>query len=256
MIHLMAAVSVGCAGWSIPRQEQPHFPAEGSHLERYASRLPVVEINSSFYRPHRTTTYERWANAVPAHFRFAVKMPKAITHVGKLAGSKELLDAFLNEVNGLGPKLGVLLVQLPPSLEFERSLAECFFTALREQHPGPVACEPRHPSWFEPPAGELLSRMRVARVAADPSPVPTAALPGGWDGLAYHRFHGSPRMYYSAYSDELLARLAGQLVEQSASGADVWCVFDNTAAGFAMTNALSLHERITESRLPNKRRTS
>ncbi|MDQ3815662.1 MAG: DUF72 domain-containing protein, partial [Armatimonadota bacterium] len=79
-----AHIYIGCAGWSIPSPHAPEFPAAGSHLERYAARFPAVEINSSFYRPHRPQTYERWAAAVPTHFQFAVKVPKIITHERRL----------------------------------------------------------------------------------------------------------------------------------------------------------------------------
>jgi uncharacterized protein YecE (DUF72 family) len=235
-----ASLFIGCAGWNIPRQEQARFPAGGSHLERYAARLPAVEINSSFYRPHRPATYARWAETAPPGFRFAVKAPRTITHEAKLAPAAGLLDAFLTEVSGLGDQLGILLVQLPPSLRFERATAESFFAALRERYAGAVACEPRHPSWFGPEAEALLRAMRIARVAADPAPVPAAPLPGGWEGVSYHRLHGSPKMYYSAYSETFLKRLAGELAERAASGVETWCIFDNTAAGFAMPNALSL----------------
>ena len=110
---------VGCAGWNVPSQEKSAFPDGGSHLVRYAGGLPVVEINSSFYRTHRPATYARWAGAVPPAFRFAVKVPKAITHEAKLVGADGLLEAFLAEAGALGAKLGVLLVQLPPSLRFD-----------------------------------------------------------------------------------------------------------------------------------------
>lgn len=78
----------------------------GSHLERYGAVLNAVEINTSFYRPHRTATYTRWAASVPEDFRFAVKVPKTITHERRLKDVGELLDRFLSEAGGLGPKLG------------------------------------------------------------------------------------------------------------------------------------------------------
>ncbi len=240
----MASVMIGCAGWSIPREAQAEFPLEGSHLERYARQLAAVEINSSFYRPHRRVTYEKWAAAVPADFRFAVKMPKAITHVAKLVDTGAGLDAFLAEVGGLGVKLGVLLVQLPPSLRFDAGVAGKFLEELRARHAGAVACEPRHPSWFGPQAEALFGAMRVARAAADPPPVPAAARPGGWGRFGYHRLHGSPKMYYSAYGEDSLERVAGELTRRRAAGEDAWCIFDNTAVGAATANALELQGKV------------
>jgi uncharacterized protein YecE (DUF72 family) len=191
----MAPVMVGTAAWSIPAQHADGFPAEGSHLERYSRRFPAVEINSSFYRPHRPSTYQRWASTVPAHFRFAVKVPKEITHLRRLADIDEPLERFLSEAGALGEKLGPLLVQLPPGFAFDERRVSAFLERLRGRTQGDVACEPRHRSWFTAEAERLLSEFRIARVAADPALVPAAAEPGGWPGFAYHRLHGSPRMY-------------------------------------------------------------
>jgi len=151
------------------RNTPGRFPAAGTHLERYAAAFPAVEINSSFYRPHRPATYARWAASVPAEFRFAVKVPREITHRRRLIDVRELVDSFLAEVGALGEKLGPLLVQLPPSLTFAAPAAASFFATLRERHTGGVACEPRHPSWFRPEAERLLTDYRIARVAADPA---------------------------------------------------------------------------------------
>jgi len=90
----MAEYRVGCAGWALTKANQAAFPAEGTHLQRYAGRLNAVEINSSFYRPHRLATYEQWAASVPATFRFAVKLPKAITHDQRLVAADVLLDVI------------------------------------------------------------------------------------------------------------------------------------------------------------------
>jgi uncharacterized protein YecE (DUF72 family) len=235
-----AALYVGCAGWTISKIHRAKFPAEGSHLARYASRLPAVEINSSFYKPHRPATYARWADSVPPTFRFAIKAPKAITHLARLVGAEEQLATFLNEVLGLGDKLGPLLVQLPPSLEFAPTVADAFFAAVRRRFDGNIVCEPRHASWFTAESEALLVRFHVARAAADPAVVPAAAEPGGWPGIVYYRLHGSPDCYYSAYSAEYLVSQSQKLQRVRASGAPAWCIFDNTAAGAATADALSL----------------
>jgi uncharacterized protein YecE (DUF72 family) len=133
-------------------------------------------------------------------------------------------------------------VQLPPSLAYDGASAESFLRSLRAQFSGLVVLEPRHPSWFEADAEQLLTDHQVARVAADPARVPAAALPGGWPGLAYFRLHGSPDMYRSAYDAEFLDRLAVELARSTA--AERWCIFDNTTLGAAAGNALSLRERL------------
>lgn len=231
---------IGTAGWGIPALHKDDFPQSGSHLERYAKRLPIVEIDTSFYKPHRRKTYERWARSVPGHFRFAVKTPKSMTHENRLVGCETLADEFLQQVEGLGEKLSVLLVQLPPSLPFEPDVASDFFDMLRERAQARLACEPRHPSWFEAQAEALLNSFRIARVAADPAPVPAAAMPGGRSDLAYFRWHGVPRIYYSDYDAESLDRIGRQVEATAASAAEVWGIFDNTASGHALGNALKI----------------
>jgi uncharacterized protein YecE (DUF72 family) len=239
-------VRIGCAGWSLPRAEQARFVAGGSHLERYASRFDAVEINSSFHRPHRPATYERWSASVPSSFRFSVKLPKTITHGLRLRDAGELLAAFLAEAAGLGDKLGCLLVQLPPSLSLEPAVAADFFADLRARSSVPVACEPRHASWFDPEADDLLRELGLARAAADPARVPAAAEPGGWRGMSYYRLHGSPRTYYSAYPEEYLEALASRIQADAAAGRAVWCIFDNTTLGAATSNALDLRSLLSK----------
>ena len=235
-------IRIGTAGWAIPARYRHLFPETGNGLERYASRFNAAEINSTFYRSHKPRAYARWAEAVPDDFRFAVKAPRAITHERRLAEPADLLDAFLNEVGVLGLKLGPLLVQLPPSFAFDAAVTELFFRLLRTRFDGFVACEPRHPSWFDGEADRLLADHAVAHVAADPARVPQAALPGGSDRLVYVRLHGSPRMYFSAYKTSFLADLAERL--RAGAAAEAWCIFDNTASGAALGDALALQEQL------------
>ncbi|HEY8434023.1 MAG TPA: DUF72 domain-containing protein [Sphingomicrobium sp.] len=235
---------IGTAGWSIPRQYAGRFPAEGTSLERFAGRFSAAEINSSFHRPHRPATWERWRDSVPANFRFSVKVPKEITHQRKLIDPAEPLERFIDQARLLGNKLAVLLVQLPPKLAFDAAVACEFFTALIARSSGRIACEPRHPSWFGPDADEMLARLNIARVAADPAPCPAAAVPDTWSGLAYFRLHGSPKMYRSPYG-ERVHDYADELKRALDSGREAWCIFDNTASSAAMGDALALMDELS-----------
>ncbi|MBN8809423.1 MAG: DUF72 domain-containing protein [Sphingomonas sp.] len=213
-------------------------------LARYATRFDAVEVNSSFYRPHLSKTYARWAASVPDDFRFAVKLPKAITHEARLVGGDALLAAFAAQTGWLGEKRGPILVQLPPSLAFDASVAATFFdTCRRHLGEAPIACEPRHAGWFADAADALLVAHRVARVAADPAPVPAAATAGGWRGLRYVRLHGSPHIYRSSYDDAAIDRE----VMAARAASDSWTIFDNTASGAATANALTMLARVTAS---------
>lgn len=238
-VRLPPGLGIGTAGWSIPRDLASEFPAEGSSLSRYSAIFNVAEINSTFHRAHRQSTWERWRDSVPPSFRFSVKVPKLITHDRKLVDCDALMDGFLSEANRLDEKLAVLLVQLPPKLAFDQEIAAPFFARLRSRTNVRIACEPRHPSWFGAEPSKLLEHFEVARVAADPPVCESASTPGGWMGLSYWRLHGSPNMYRSSYMDRLQI-YATKLKDGLRKRSEVWCIFDNTASSAGAGDALAL----------------
>jgi uncharacterized protein YecE (DUF72 family) len=226
---------IGCAGWNLPKDLRD--PAL-SYLGRYGQLFNCVEINSSFYRHHQPKTYARWADSVPENFRFSVKVPKAITHTAN--GGQADPDRFLSEVRELGNKLGPLLIQFPPKAAFKRAAANELFLRFREKFEGEMVCEPRHSTWFEFEAYDLLKAYSISLVSADPKPVPLS--PGVLECRSrYYRLHGSPKIYHSEYTAEFL-RL---FVECEALGdAGTWVIFDNTALGHAYYNARALIESV------------
>lgn len=236
----MNHVLIGTAGWAIPASLADSFPGDGPHLERYARVMNAAEINSSFHRPHRRSTYERWSSLVPDDFAFSVKIPKTISHQKRCAGCADELEQFLNETAGLGEKRRLLLLQLPPSFQFEEERFEQFFDLCDRLAAPLIVCEPRHASWFTPEADALLEAWQVARAGADPARVSGAETPGGWTGVSYVRMHGTPRVYYSSYSDERIDHAASLM---SMAPNEAWCIFDNTASGAAAGDALRLCSR-------------
>jgi uncharacterized protein YecE (DUF72 family) len=243
------SVLVGTAGWSVAACYLQSIPAGGSHLERYGRSFPITEITTSFYRHHQAKTYAHWALSVGDDFRFCVKTPRTLTHEGSLVcGRSADLDRFLLEVAGLGGKLRALLVQLPPSLEFDRTDTARFFRRLRRRVPDAVAivCEPRHESWSTNEVDLQLKELGVSRAAADPARWGRDAQPGGDHHLEYFRMHGSPRIYHSEYDSARLGELAGTLSAAARRSTQVWCIFDNTAQGHAIGNALALQSRLAQ----------
>lgn len=232
-------IRVGCAGWSIPREHAALFGAGDSLLSRYATRFDAVEINSSFYRPHQPKTYARWAASVPADFRFSVKLPQTLSHERALRGCGPLLGGFLEQVQPLGRKLGGFLLQLPPSLAFDARIAATFFALLRRRTDARVACEARHASWFTAHAVALLARHGITQVAVDPALMPEAGLPAGDRRWHYWRWHGAPRIYYSAYGEAALQSRVPIVRAHPARG-ETWIIFDNTAHGHAIADAASM----------------
>lgn len=223
---------IATAAWSIPQKVADRFAQEGSSLTRYASVFDGVEINSTFYRRHKASTYARWAGSVPDSFRFAVKIPKEITHTRAMKDIAEPFGAFLEDIRPLGAKRGPLLCQLPPSLAFDADALDSAFNTVRNADDGPIVIEVRHKSWASAEALDLLKSYAINRVLADPPPV--------WPmedfdmPPKYVRLHGKPKIYYSSYADEQIRPFSDVLA------ADSWCVFDNTASGAAIDNALTL----------------
>ena len=239
-----SGVRLGLAGWSeaVSRHGAffpSPFPPHRTSLAKYATTFDFVEINASFYRPFRPETYAKWADDVPSGFRFAVKMHRLITHYTRLKNTA-LLEPFFESVAGLGGKLAVVLVQLPPSLAFDTAVAAAFFDALRTRYAGAVVCEPRHASWTSPEASALLAGHRIGLVRIE---IPSPERERGHDDVPlYIRLHGAPRRYYSAYSEEQLARLADFL--RLNAQRQRFVVFDNTASNAGVRNALHLRRLV------------
>jgi uncharacterized protein YecE (DUF72 family) len=238
----LTTARIGTAGWALPKALRVSQDDDKSVLQQYAELFDAVEINSSFYRPHRRATYERWRAAVPRSFRFSVKMSRTITHELGLVRCRSETASFMETVRGLDDKLAVLLVQLPRSRTFEKSVAAAFFKALRRETAAQIVCEARSPGWFTKAATAVLEEYGTIRAVADP-------VPSGceWDApaqppFAYFRLHGSPRMYYSAYSLDDLRGVAA-----AARARQTWCIFDNTAAGAAWSDATALQRLLAAS---------
>jgi uncharacterized protein YecE (DUF72 family) len=232
---------VGTAGWNIPLAFRLGSNPKASLLENYGLQFNAVEINSSFYRPHKFSTYAKWASLVPEGFSFSVKLPKTITHDSRLVNVDERLNVFAEQVLGLGNKLGCLLVQLPPSLKFSQSDAKPTFQKLQQIFSCPIVCEPRHLTWFSSDTDNFLKDSGVSRVAADPAICIDAAKPGGDLATCYYRLHGSPEKYFSDYNDIDIQNYAN-LIRKNKTCSQMWCIFDNTGNGRATPNALTLKQ--------------
>lgn len=240
-------VYVGTSGWSLARDLAPGSSPELSGLQRYAEYFNAVEINTTFYRRPRPGTIERWESATPPDFRFAVKLPRSITHEARLVGVEEEVREFCQLCEHFGEKLGPLLVQLPPSLAFEAGVARPFLEAMAQATRARVVLEPRHVTWFSDSVESLLRDHGITRVAADPACCPAAAVPVSSRGLCYFRWHGAPKRYFSAYQPEAIAHLANSILRARVSGggrALTYCFLDNTALGAAPVNALSLKSQL------------
>lgn len=265
-------VVVGTSGWSYPEWRGAYYPSglpQRRQLPYLASQLRTVELNASFYRTQRLTSYQSWHDRTPGDFVFAVKGPRTITHVRRLRDAAVPLARFLvSGVFALGNKLGPMLWQLPPTLRFDPALMANFLDLLPEdtetalnlalRHGAPIpgdqlvswqgrhrplrhAVEARHPSFRSDAFATMLLERGIALVVSDS--------PGAWPCLerdtadfGYLRLHGDTELYVSAYSDAALRRWAAKIRTLTARGRDTYVYFDNTANAAAPQDAERLSE--------------
>lgn len=233
---------IGTAGWNIPSQIRDLFPKSGAVLQRYSSVFNCVEINSSFYRDHKPETYARWSDSVPPSFLFSVKLSRYFTQETRLEDVGGKLKQVLEGISHLKEKWGILLVQLPPSLDFKEKIVGNFLGKLRDFYSGTVVWEPRHKSWATEEAAKLFLKFGIRKVVADPEPCPVSAdFNQAVRGAVYFRLHGSPEIYKSRYSEKYIRDLAEKVQLQIKEAIpQTWIVFDNTTFGYASENALEL----------------
>lgn len=241
----MVPFYVGTAAWNIPKTfahlfhkgDEPVFPI----LKRYSNILNAVEINSTFYKDHQAKTFERWAQTVPQNFRFSVKLSKQFTHVQKLQISNTEVCSSISTIKSLGNKLGVLLIQLPPKLEFNHDVSTRFFDIIRSCYDGHVVLEPRHVTWVDSTALQLLNDFGISKVCADPERCPIDTSIHEWKNIKYYRLHGSPDIYKSTYEAHYIESVSQEIRSRKV---ETWCIFDNTTFGWATENAIALQKLI------------
>jgi uncharacterized protein YecE (DUF72 family) len=240
---------VGTSGWSYGWQE--FYPADlpsREYLQYYSGQFRTVEINYSFYHLPRPSTYEKWAAQTPDGFVFAVKLSRFITHVKRLSGVEVEVEKFLSNASTLGPKLGPLLVQLPPSLNINCDLLEGFLAAVQDVRKAcrisgapRLAFEFRHPSWFSPSGVEgVVKTLRshgAAFAMAHSGRYPYPETEPITADFVYLRFHGPDRMFASLYGAERLSRWVPGIRRWLREGLDVYVYFNNDVNAFAVSDA-------------------
>ncbi|UYP18839.1 DUF72 domain-containing protein [Rhodococcus sp. Z13] len=266
----MATARIGISGWRYPSWRGDFYPeglVQRDELAYAAARFGSVEINGSFYSLQRPSSYISWRDAAPDDFVFAVKGGRYVTHVKRLGNVDDALaNFFASGVLALGPKLGPLLWQLPPSLGFDEDRLTGFFdrlprttTAAAElaaRHTDKIpsgrawvetdadrplrhALEVRHPDLATPEAVDLLRAYDIGLVVAD-----TAGrfpfLTDVTSDFVYVRLHGDEEIYASGYTPEVLDEWAGRIRGWLHDGQDVYVYFDNDMKGWAPHDALAL----------------
>ena len=238
----MSELRVGTSGWQYQHWKGRFYPKDlptAKWLDYYTRYFDTVELNNPFYRQPEKKTFEKWRRSVPDDFVYAVKLNRFITHLKRLKIERDSVERSYGTMAGLGPKLAVVLVQLPPRMKFDHERAERFFRMVaprRRRH----ALEPRDGSWFTAEALAFLRRRNIALVAGETPDWPThLALTADF---VYLRFHGPGRRYASNYEDDALHEWAERIKGWRAEARDVFAYFNNDELGYAPKNALRLRE--------------
>ncbi|MCV7053195.1 DUF72 domain-containing protein [Mycobacterium heidelbergense] len=237
---------IGTSGWSYDHWAGVLYPpglSPARRLARYAEVFDTVELNASFYRWPKDSTFAGWRDQLPSGFTMSVKAHRGLTHYRRLSSPEPWIERFERCWQLLGDRHGVLLVQLHPEQRRDDARLDAFLQSVPQSIR--VAVELRHPSWNDEAVYRLLERRRAAYVVM--SGPGLACVPRATTDLVYVRMHGPDRdaIYAGCYSDDELRSWAGRIVEWDADGRDVWAYFNNDLGGHAVRNALRLRELVS-----------
>jgi uncharacterized protein YecE (DUF72 family) len=201
---LSGRLYAGSSGFSYPSWKGGFYPADArpeEFLRHYAARLPSVELNTTFYNLPAQAQFERWADAVPPDFRFAVTMSRRVTSRGRVEG----VEAFEQSIRALGETLGPVRIKVPQARDdgFLRLLGDSLSPQIR------YVLDFRHESWDADDISSALADRGMAR----------ASELGGDAPFRYLRLREPP------YEDADLEEWAERLRPLLAAGVDVYCYF-------------------------------
>ena len=237
-------VHIGCSGWVYRHWKGQFYPEKLPQKQwfgHYADSFDTVEINASFYRVPLASTFDAWRDKAPAGFRYAVKANRFLTHNKKLVDCEEPLAEFIALARRLGPSLGPLLYQLPPSLHRNDERLDQFLDRLPADLEHVI--EFRHASWYDEAVLALLDRHGVGFVAHDLIGLVSPRWASG--RTAYVRFHGTEGKYRGRYGDAQIADWARWLLEQRSAGRSCWAYFNNDIHGHAIEDARALRQAVS-----------
>lgn len=234
---------VGTSGWQYGHWKAVFYPKElpyNKWLKYYNNFFNTTELNVTFYRDVKSSSFEKWYNTTSTDFKFSIKLNRLITHLKRLKVDAEIVNNFLIKMAILKEKLGIILIQLPPSLKFDISLLKDFLSCLNKSYR--YAMEVRNNTFINDNFFELLRKSGIAFVLAD-----SAGRYPYFEAITanfiYIRLHGSKRLYTSSYNDGELKKWAQKIILWDKKS---YIYFDNDFSGYAVKNALKLKNFLTQ----------
>ncbi len=234
-------IHIGTSGWNYADWKGTFYPGglpQKSWLAHYARTFQTVEINATFYRIPSKNVIRSWKQAVPEQFIFSCKAHRMTTHVKKLRSPKETIKPYLSVIRGLRPKLGPILIQLPPSLKHNQQRLDQCLRALPKNHR--FAFEFRNPSWFNNEVRASLQKHHCAFVIYHMAGQKTPH----WvtTDFVYIRMHGASGKYQGKYQKRDLGKWAERIQQWAKTKKDVYCYFNNDPHAHAPINAQELKQ--------------
>jgi uncharacterized protein YecE (DUF72 family) len=234
---------IGCSGFHYKEWRGAFYPKEipvRSWFEYYCKHFDTLELNVTFYRFPVLSSLQNWYHKSPAHFNFAVKVPRLVTHYKKFDGTDELIKDFYGIVReGLRDKLGCILFQLPPDIVFSENLLIRIMNQCDPSFKNVI--EFRHSSWWNETVYKMLTEHKISFCSHSYPGLPDRVIANS--ALAYYRFHGVPRLYFSSYSKEFLQQIITD-IRKSKHVREVFLYFNNTAELSAIKNARYLQKSL------------
>jgi uncharacterized protein YecE (DUF72 family) len=232
---------IGCSGFYYQEWKEVFYPKgwpQKKWFEYYCQHFNTLEINNTFYRFPEEKTLKSWYDRSPDNFLFTVKATQTITHQKPFQDTQTQIQEFYAVVKeGLGPKLGPVLFQLPPRLAYSPAMLESIITQLDAAYINVI--EFRHASWWREDVYTTLKKKGIVFSGTSYPDLPNDVI--CTSSINYYRFHGVPKLYYSEYSPAFLRQIA-QLIKEDSSITKAFLYFNNTAAAAALTNAHFVQE--------------
>jgi uncharacterized protein YecE (DUF72 family) len=240
-------IYIGTSGWSYRHWEDVLYPPglpSWQRLDHYIRHFSTVEVNSTYYRWPQSTTFTSWEKQLPDGFLMSVKAPRLLTHYSRLYAPERWLARVAVTLQRLQQKLGVLLVQLPPQMEYDHARLSYFLQIVPSWIK--VAIELRHPSWHREAVFSLLEQYGAAYCVISGAQLP--CILRATTGFVYVRLHGPDpqHLYTGSYSDADMQWWAERIREWQAQNREVFAYFNNDGGGNAVRNAKFLQELLND----------
>jgi uncharacterized protein YecE (DUF72 family) len=234
----------GCSGFHYKEWKGFFYPEklpQRQWFEYYSSRFHTLELNVTFYRFPELSFLENWYAKSPDHFLFSVKAPRLITHYKKFRDTGSLLEDFYTTIRkGLRDKLGPVLFQLPPQQSFTEEALQLLIKSMDTSFDNVV--EFRHASWWQKQVIAELGKNGITFCGISYPGLPDEIIIN--TGVVYYRFHGVPKLYYSAYTEKEMEGVV-KTIGKSKKAKEAYVYFNNTAGGAAIKNAVFLENRVS-----------